>query len=375
MQQQPNQIFGCLVLRARLPGAGWQARLIAPRSGASLRLGQGTQHEIKGGADEAEGLDDRRFGRRAGRDPGLGFGVAQRPESANRECAGPCHDRGWLDPTGGCSRCGVWDLYRGDFPGRQARQGPDQGVQRRCGRVVDVLRLLGAVQWRNGSDRLHLYFGQLNPGNTFSVVNAKYNSQVQGGFTAKHATTVQLSIQGSAASGSFSNSAVIVKGGTTITHCATGRLTFTAYTPGAAPQGVRLINNAGLSAGQVSNFKNAISQLINNGVHQYWHTGPMTWTTNPDARTITFYNSPAPVAAICGPHAAGCHGIRNGYRGRSLTRNTRPSGRIWSVAGSHEMVEMWEDPNGQNIRPVQGTTRRILADRDRRSGRGLLPSA
>ncbi len=72
---------------------------------------------------------------------------------------------------------------------------------------------------------------------------------------------------------------------------------------------MHLINNAGLSAGQVSNFKNAIGRLINNGVHQYWHTGLMNSTTNPDARTIAFYNSLAPVAAICGPHAAGCHGI------------------------------------------------------------------
>jgi hypothetical protein len=70
--------------------------------------------------------------------------------------------------------------------------------------------------------------GQLHAGNSFSVVNAKYSSSVTGGFTAKHTTTIKFTIKGNTASGTFSNSAVIVKGKKTITHCATGKLTFKA---------------------------------------------------------------------------------------------------------------------------------------------------
>ncbi len=70
--------------------------------------------------------------------------------------------------------------------------------------------------------------GQLHAGNSFSVVNAHYNSSVQGGFTAKHTTTIRFTIHGKTASGTFSNSAVIVKGKKTITTCKTGKLTFKA---------------------------------------------------------------------------------------------------------------------------------------------------
>jgi hypothetical protein len=70
--------------------------------------------------------------------------------------------------------------------------------------------------------------GQLHKGNTFAVINAKYSSSVQGGFTANHTTTIKFAIKGNTASGTFSNSAVIVKGKKVITTCKTGKLTFKA---------------------------------------------------------------------------------------------------------------------------------------------------
>jgi hypothetical protein len=119
-----------------------------------------------------------------------------------------------------------------------------------------------------------------------------------------------------------------------------------ASTPMASAQSVRLINYAGLSGAQVARFTSATRTTINGDLHAYWNTPAMQWTSNPNApMTIVFYNRLGPVEALCGAGAAGCHGVLHGRPFAVVDTSFSDTGRIWSVAGSHELDEMWVDPH------------------------------
>jgi hypothetical protein len=60
--------------------------------------------------------------------------------------------------------------------------------------------------------------------------------------------------------------------------------------------------------------------------------------------TIELDNTPDRVDAICGPFAAGCHTIHDGKPYAIVDTSYAQTHRIWSVAASHEVNEMWVDP-------------------------------
>ncbi len=70
--------------------------------------------------------------------------------------------------------------------------------------------------------------GKLHRGNSFSVVGGKDTVPVAGGYMARHTVTVRFTIKGKKASGTFNNSAKILKKGKVVDRCGTGKLTFTA---------------------------------------------------------------------------------------------------------------------------------------------------
>ena len=140
--------------------------------------------------------------------------------------------------------------------------------------------------------------------------------------------------------------------------------TLAAAQAASAQQSVRLVNHAALSGSQVAKFTNAAQKVINGNMYYEWGTRSLNWTSSSRGSwTIELYNRLGPVEAACGARAAACHYVKHGKPHAIIDTRAADTGRIWSVAGTHELEEMWVDPYlNHTIKMQDGSGDRWLAE-------------
>jgi hypothetical protein len=139
-----------------------------------------------------------------------------------------------------------------------------------------------------------------------------------------------------------------------------GALAAFALVPAVAnAESVHVVNQAGLSGQQIANFKAAMTGIAND-MHAHWGSPRIQWSSS--GWTIVFYNRLWPVERICGYGAAGCHGTLSGRPVAVVDTRYADTGRIWSVAGSHEAEEMLVDPGLNRTTTIPGYPRQSWID-------------
>jgi hypothetical protein len=91
-------------------------------------------------------------------------------------------------------------------------------------------------------------------------------------------------------------------------------------------------------------FQAAAGQVANNKLRSAWRTGRITWGRTGGMALVLLPNLGA-IAKNCGRGVAACHGVlTSGEPVALVDTNRADTGVPWTVAASHELFEMIEDP-------------------------------
>ena len=116
----------------------------------------------------------------------------------------------------------------------------------------------------------------------------------------------------------------------------------------AGAQTIHIVNAAHLPTRAVARFEAAAAFLANGSLRAHWGSPTVQWTRARGSMTVVLVGDIGPVAAQCGSEAAACHGVgTDGHPVAVVDTNQAETGVPWTVAASHELVEMLVDPLAQ----------------------------